>query len=98
MAEKAVILDRDERMLQIQRNVGEEHVLSAFVHPEPWAAVRRHEPGVAHSAPQLVDGPRLLQGPRERDRDQDHQRPENTRGNPVAGPASHVQAENVHGR
>ena len=54
MPEEAMILDGDERVLQMERDVGERHVLMVLVHPEPAPAVGGQEPGVTHAPRQAV--------------------------------------------
>ena len=39
MVIEAAILDRDDRVLQIGRDLGERHVVPLFVEPEPRLAV-----------------------------------------------------------
>ena len=82
--EEAMVLDRHERVLEVGRDVGEGDVEPVLVHPEPPRPVRRQEPRVPHPAPQLVHGPRLAQGPGERDGGQHHEDAEDRGGDPVA--------------
>ena len=44
MDEEAVILDGDERVLQVGRDLGERHVVPLLVQAEPAAAVGGEEP------------------------------------------------------
>ena len=74
--EEAVILDRDERVLQVGGNVRERHVLPVLVHAEPPAAVGGEKPRVADAATELVDSPGLAQGPRQRDCGENDERSE----------------------
>ena len=86
MVVEAVVLDGDERLLQVQRDVGERHVLVVLVHAEPAPAVGRQEPGVADAARQPMDGIALAEHPGHRDRGEDDQRHEDHREHPVAHP------------
>ena len=79
-----VILDRHECVLQVERDIGERHILPALVHPEPLAAVGGKEPGIADTAVELVDGPGLPEGPHQADGRHDHEGAENDGGNAVA--------------
>ena len=73
MQEEAVVLDRDERVLQVRRDRGERHVVPLLVEAEPRPAVGGVEPGVADAAGQLVDGVALLAEPPDAERgDSDH--------------------------
>ena len=47
MQEEAVILDGDERVLQIRRDRRDRHVVALLVETKPAAAVGGVEPGVA---------------------------------------------------
>jgi hypothetical protein len=51
-----MILDRDEGVLEMDRDVRQRHVLVVLVHPEPLPAVGRQEPGVPHAAGEPVHG------------------------------------------
>ena len=84
MLEEAMILDGDERVLEVKRDVGERDVPPVLVHAEPPAAVGGEKPGVADAAAKLVDRPGLTQRPRQRDGGQDHQGAEDDRGDPIA--------------
>ena len=57
VAVEAMILDRDERVLQVGGNVAQRHVLPLLVHPEPAPAVGGEEPRVADAAAS-AGGPR----------------------------------------
>ena len=63
MAEEAMVLDGDERMLEVRRDGGERHVVPLLVEPEPGPAVGGVEPGVADPAGQPVDGIALFAQP-----------------------------------
>ena len=76
MEEEAVILDGDEGVLQVRRDLRDRHVVALLVEAEPAAAVGGVEPGVADAARQLVDGVALLGEPAERDRGDDDERVE----------------------
>ena len=86
MPVEAVILDGDERVLQVDRDVGERHVLMVLVHPEPAPAVGGQEPGVADAARQPVHRVALPEHPRHRDRGEDDERDEDHREHAVAHP------------
>ena len=73
MRVEAVILDRDERVLQVLGNLVERHVAAVLVHPEPAAAVGREKPRVADAARQAVHGLALAQQPRHGERRGDDQ-------------------------
>ncbi len=60
---EAVVLDRDEGVLQVLGNLAERHVAPVLVHPEPAPAVGGEEPGVADAARQPVDGVALAHEP-----------------------------------
>ena len=68
MPVEAVILDRDERVLQVDRDLGERHVLMVLVHAEPAPAVGGQEPGVADAARQPMDRVALPEHPGHGDR------------------------------
>jgi hypothetical protein len=96
MRVETVILDGDERMLEVFGDLGERNVAPVFVHPEPAASVGGEEPRVADAARQAVDGPALPKEPRDADDGEDHQDREEARGNPVANGVrarSHVLSE-----
>ena len=82
--EEAVILDGDERVLEVGRDVGKRHVLPVLVHPKPPAAVGREEPRVADAEAELMNGPCLTKGPRQRHGRQDDERPEDDRSDSIA--------------
>ena len=86
MPEEAVIFDGDERVLKVGWDLGERHVLTVLVHPEPAGAVGSQEPGVANAALQAGDGIRLPERPRQRDRAHDDEDGEDDAGNAVADP------------
>ena len=86
MQEEPVVLDGDERVLQVGRDVGKRDVPPVLVHAEPASAVGREKPGVADAAPQLVDRPRLPQRPRHGDRREHDERAEDDRGDAIAQP------------
>jgi hypothetical protein len=65
---EAMILDRDDGVLQVARDLIQRDVAALLVHAEPGAPVRRVEPGVADTAAQLVDGPSLPHRPQHDDR------------------------------
>ena len=52
MAEEAMVLDGDERVLEVRRDGGDRHVVPLLVEPEPAPAVGGVEPGVADPAGQ----------------------------------------------
>jgi hypothetical protein len=86
MVEESMILDGNERMLEVDGNLGERHVLTVFIHPEPPPAVRGKEPCVAHAPPQLVHGPGLPQRPGQADRRRDDEHAEYGGGYPIPHP------------
>ena len=73
MRVEAVILDRDERVLQVLGNLAERHVAAVLVHPEPAPAVGGEKPRVADAARQPVHGVALPQQPRHGERRDDDQ-------------------------
>ena len=75
MQVEAVVLDRDEGLLQRRRDRVERHVLPLFVESEPAPAVGRVEPGVADTARQLVNDVRLTRQPDAADRRRRRRRP-----------------------
>ena len=81
---EAVILDRDEGMLQVGGMSASGTSLPLLVHPEPGLAVGGEEPRVADAAAQLVDGLALAQHPGHGDGRHDHEGAEDDRGDPVA--------------
>ena len=62
----AVILDRDDRVLEVGGNRFERHVAALFVEPEPGPPGGVVEHGVADAAIQLVDRPGVPARPHDR--------------------------------
>ena len=77
---EAMVLDGDEGLLQVRRDLGQRHVLPLLVEAEPALAVGGVEPGVADAARQLVHGPGLLPDP-----GREQRRPPRRRPAPPAG-------------
>ena len=71
MRVEPVILDRDERVLQVLGNLAERYVPPVLVHAEPAPAVGREKPRIADPARQPVNGITLTQQPRHRERRED---------------------------
>ena len=68
MMVEAAVLDRDDRVLQVGRDLGERHVVPLFVEPEPRLAVRAVEHRVADAARQAMHGHGVARQPRRRRR------------------------------
>ena len=92
VAVEAMVLDRDERVPQVFRDLGERHVVPVLVQAEPPLAVRREEPGVADAAAQLVHDVGLPHQPGEADGADEHERDEEPGSDPVAKRAAHSAA------
>ena len=93
VAVEAMILDRDERVLEVGGNVSERHVLPVLVHPEPPLAVRGQKPCVADSPGEPIDRVALSHDPHHADRGRDRQNHENGGRHTVAnasGPEGHA--------
>ena len=88
-----MVLDRDERVLQVGGDLRQRHVVAVLVQPEPARTVRREKPRVADAALQAGNGVRLSERPGEHERAQDDERPEHDRGDSIAQarPVSQLQ-------
>ena len=65
---KTMILDRNDGVLQVRRDLVQRHVAPLLVHAEPRPPVGRVEPRVANAATQLVHRPPLSHGPDDENR------------------------------
>ncbi len=88
-----MVLDRDERVLEMFRDFTERHVTPVLVEPEPSPAVRGEKPGVADAAGQTINRMTLAEEPRHAHRGEDDEDGEDGAGDAVAQravPADHV--------
>jgi hypothetical protein len=79
-----MILDGDERVLEVSRDGGKRHVLPVLVHAKPSAAIGREEPGVADAPAELMNSPCFTERPGQRHGREDDERPEDDRGDSIA--------------
>ena len=93
VAVEPMVLDRDERVLQVGGNVSERHVLPVLVHPEPPLAVRCKEPRVTDSPGEPIDRVALSHDPHHADcgcNRQDHENGDRHTVANASGPEGHA--------
>ena len=84
------ILDRDDRVLKVGRDVGQQHIVALLVEAEPLPAVGAVEHRVADAAREPVDDDGVARQPHGRQRPEDDQRAEQYGRGPL-GPAAGAQ-------